>query len=113
MDKVAQHKVIVRDIMNEIADMTPSDEKSETQLITDDEHGHYVLFSIGWHSYHREYAPFVHIDVRPDGKVYLQHDGTDLRIANWMMEKGIPQGEIVLAFHAPFRREMIEGFARA
>lgn len=113
MDKLTQHKAIITAIIEEIAAMTPSDDQTETQIIMDHERGHYVLFSLGWGRLRREYAPFVHIDVRPDGKVYLQHDGTDLRIANWMMEKGIPQGEIVLAFHAPFRREMIEGFAVA
>lgn len=113
MDKLTQHKTIVTALVEEIAAMTPSDEKAETQLIMDHERGHYVLFSVGWGYAHREYAPFVHIDVRPDGKIYLQHDGTDLRIAMMLVERGIPKSEIVLAFHAPQRRLLIEDFAVA
>lgn len=66
----------------------------------DNERGHYLLFSIGWPNDHREYLPFVHIDVQPSGKVYIQHDGTDLKIALLLVEKGIPKHDIVLAFQA-------------
>ncbi|MFZ4475630.1 MAG: element excision factor XisI family protein, partial [Saprospiraceae bacterium] len=55
MDKVAQYKAIVQGIMQEIADMTPTDDFSETQLIMDSDHGHFVLFSIGWYNNKREY----------------------------------------------------------
>lgn len=95
----------------EIAEMTPSDDVSETQIIMDDERGHYLLFSVGWHKVLREYLPFVHIDVKPDGKVWLQHDGTDQRIAMWMVRLGIPKNQIVLAFQHPERRPLIEDFA--
>ena len=111
MDKLTIHKEIVRRVVTEIADMTPTDEQSETQLITDDEHGHYVLFSIGWYNNRREYLPFVHLDVRPDAKVYVQHDGTDLVIAEWLVRESIAKSDIVLAFHAPYRRELIPDYA--
>ena len=113
MDKIINHKEIVREIMQEIAEMNPSDEFSETQLITDDYKGHYLLFSIGWYQNKREYLPFVHIDVRPDGKIWIQHDGTDLVIAQWLLDKGVPKSDIVLAFHAPSRRVLIPDFALA
>ena len=79
-------------------------------MITDDEHGHYVLFSIGWYNSKREYLPFVHLDVRPDAKVYVQHDGTDLVIAEWLMCEGFPKSEIVPVFRASYRREDIEEY---
>lgn len=112
MDKIARNKAIVRELVKEIADMTPSTEGVENQLIIDDERGHYILFSVGWEDKERHYATFVHIDVKSDGKVWLQHDGTDLKIALELIEKGIPKEEIVLAFHAPFRRKHT-GFAVA
>ncbi len=111
MDKLNKHRIIVRGVVNEIAAMTPSDENSETQLIVDDEGGHYVLFSIGWQNILREYLPFVHIDIKPDGKVWIQHDGTDLKIALWLAEKGIPKQEIVLAFQSRNRRKLLPEFA--
>ena len=111
MDKLNQYRPIIRNIVSEIAEMTPSDKNSETQLIMDDERGHYVLFSIGWQDILREYLPFVHIDLKPDGKVWIQHDGTDLKIALLLAEKGIPKQDIVLAFHSLKRRKMLPEFA--
>jgi len=113
MDSITQHKRIVRELINEIADMTPSDQWSETQKVTDDEHGHYLLLSVGWGDQHREYLPFVHIDVREDSRVLIQHDGTDLKIANLLIEKGIAKNSIVLAFHDPESRKLIPEFAIA
>ncbi len=113
MDTITQRKLIVRQLINEIADMTPSDEWSETQQVTDDEHGHYLLLSVGWGDQRREYLPFVHIDVREDGKILIQHDGTDLKIANLLTEKGIAKNNIVLAFHDPDSRKLIPEFAIA
>ncbi|MDP1817986.1 MAG: XisI protein [Leadbetterella sp.] len=111
MDKVAEYKKIVGDIIQEVANMTPSDETSETQLIADWERGHFILFSVGWYNNKREYLPFVHIDVKPDGKIWIQHDGTDLVLAQWLLDKGVPKKDIVLAFHAPARRDLIPDFA--
>ncbi len=111
MDRLTQHKTIVRQLIEEVAAMTPSDERSETQTIVDDERGHYLLFSVGWGGNRREYAPFVHIDVRPDAKVHIQHDGTDLRLAELLHEKGIEKPQMVLAFQSPARRKLIPDFA--
>lgn len=84
--------------------MTPSMKEIATQIIVDEKHGHYVLFSTGWRDDNRIYGPFVHLDVTQDGKVWLQHDGTNLEIATLLEEKGIPKEDIVLAFHAPYVR---------
>ncbi|HRI62311.1 MAG TPA: XisI protein [Saprospiraceae bacterium] len=113
MEKVNQYKKIIRELCRELARMSPSDEQVETQLVMDDERGHYLLFSVGWEQDYREYAPFVHIDVKPDGKVFIQHDGTDLQIALLLVEKGIPKSDIVLAFHPQHQRVLLPEFAVA
>jgi XisI protein len=114
MDQVTHYKQIVRKLIEYIASISPSDENVETQMIIDDERGHYLLYSVGWENRdYREYGAFVHIDVKPTGKVYIQHDGTDLKIASLLSEEGIPKSAIVLAFKAPFRRKQIADFAEA
>jgi XisI protein len=114
MDKITQYKKVVRKVVEYIASISPSDENVETQLIIDEERGHYLLYSVGWENEdYREYSAFVHIDVKPTGKVYVQHDGTDLKIAILLNEEGIPKSAIVLAFKAPYRREHLSEFAIA
>ncbi|MCB9298392.1 MAG: XisI protein [Lewinellaceae bacterium] len=73
---------------------------------------HYLLFSNGGEG-ERVYGCYLHIDVANDGKVWVQHDGTDVAIAEKLLEKGIPKIDIVLGFHAPFVRVDTEGFAVA
>ena len=111
MDKVSQYKKIVGEFASYIASISPSDDNVETQLITDDKHGHYLLFSVGWENTYREYAPFVHIDVKNDGKVWIQHDGTDLKIALLLAEKGIPKKDIVIGFRNVQQRQYLPEFA--
>ncbi len=112
MDKITTYKNIVKELILYINSIAPSDEKVETQLIIDDQRCHYLLFSVGWeNNNYREYTPFVHIDIKPTGKVWIQHDGTDLQIAILLFEKGIPKSDIVLGYRSPYRRPEIAEFA--
>ncbi len=109
MDKVTKHKVAVRQLAEEVAKLGQlPDDIIETQLVTDDEHGHYLIYFSGWKGYERTYGCFFHVDVKPDGKVWLQYDGTDLVIAEMLMEKGISKEDIVLGFQAPAKRELLD-----
>jgi len=54
----------------------------------------------GWNQWKRVHGSVVHVDVR-DGKIYVQHDGTEEGIANRLTESGIPATQIVLCFHHP------------
>jgi len=87
-------------------------EERDSQVIYDDERGHYLLLNLGWNEMERLYGVTIHIDVRED-KIWIQQDWTDVGVANQLIEKGVPQEKIVLAFHAPYRRKHIPGFAAA
>lgn len=113
MDLAAKHKKIVGEYVEEIGNLVPSDEFSETQIVLDEPNGHYILFDIGWQNELRTYLPFVHIDIKPDGKVWIQHDGTDLDIAKELIQRGIPASSIVLGFKSPQIRPFIDDFAVA
>jgi hypothetical protein len=107
MDKIKKYKKIVRSVVTEIAALSPEEEDGiENQLITDDEHGHYLYFGVGWENngQHWFYATFAHIDVKKTGLVWLQHDGTDLKIAEMLIAKGVARKDIVIGFHPPFLR---------
>lgn len=112
MDKVASYKKIARHLVEEIGQIAnPAFKGIETEVIVDDAKGHYLLFSVGWHNRQWHYGSFVHLDVKPDGKVWLQHDGTDLSIAEELTKRGIPKQDIVLGFKSPIEREWVEGYA--
>ena len=105
MDKLTLYKSIARQIAIDTGKLGERpDNEVQTQFILDDERGHYLLYFNGWRGTKRTYGCYLHLDVDEQGKVWVQHDGTDLRIANQLVEQGIPKSDIVLGFHSPLRR---------
>jgi hypothetical protein len=84
--------------------MMPSGEEVQTELICDESSGHYQLGEVGWDGNRRIDDIFLHVDVYND-RVWIQHDGTDLPIAEVLVREGIPKGCIILAFHPPELRQ--------
>ena len=50
------------------------------------------------------YGCVLHLDIKND-KIWIQHDGTEVGIANKLVEMGVLKADIVLAFHEPFVRQ--------
>lgn len=109
MGKLEKTKKIVKNTVLEISQYgsTPF-EDIENQVIIDEERGHYLLYNSGWHNNRRNYGCYLHIQVKEDGKVWVQHDGTNLKVALELEKKGIPESDIILEFHAPYKRELLK-----
>lgn len=106
MENIAQYKEIVRNMLQKIGkEGEKDDDPIKNQFIQDDKNGHYLLFSTGWKGQKRFYGCYLHIDITEDGKIWIQHDGTELAVANLLMDKGIPAEKIVLGFHPPIMRK--------
>ena len=39
-----------------------------------------------------------------DGKIWIQHDGTERGVANELVELGVPKEDIVLAYQPVYKR---------
>lgn len=112
MANLETNKRIVLEFMQEQADIRGNREDIETQFVKDTINHHYQLVNIGFSRRGRVYGCFLHIDLKPNGKVWIQHDGTDLGVAALLHERGIPKNQIILAFHEPKYRHHT-GFAAA
>lgn len=53
------------------------------------------------------YGCVLHLDIK-NGKIWIQHDGTEGGIANQLVDCGVPKHDIVLDFHSPFKRQFTE-----
>ena len=102
-------KKIVRELVLEIGAIDTQADNYQTAIVTDDEHGHYLLIKTGWYNNKRLYGPYLHLEVR-DNRVYVQQNGTDIHIGQELNQRGIPREAIVLEFQMPFKREF-SGFA--
>ncbi|MBE9160037.1 XisI protein [Nodosilinea sp. LEGE 06152] len=80
-----------------------ADATVETQLVFDTMHHHYQLLEIGWAEHERIYNCILHLDIK-NNKIWIQRNTTDVRIAEELVEMGVPKSDIVLGLQAPYKR---------
>lgn len=51
----------------------------------------------------------IQIDIKGQ-TIWIQYDGTEIGVANELIERGIPKANIVLGYRSPFVRQY-DGFA--
>ena len=90
--------------------MGTPDPDVDRQTIFDTDRDHYQLvYYAGWKNRDRRYGCLFHLDIK-DGKIWIEHDGTEIGIADELVKLGVPKEDIVLAFHEPLLRQYT-GFA--
>jgi ketopantoate reductase len=93
MAAITSYAEILKRIIREYAEIRPSYGDVQVEMIFDDAPGHYELMYAGWHDSPRIHGSVIHADIR-DGKVWIQHDGTQQGIAGELVEAGIPKEHI-------------------
>jgi hypothetical protein len=104
MDKLEQYQNYIEDLLKEYSQFKPYYGDVEVQLVFDREHKHYQLMTFGWNGNKRIHGMILHLNIK-NGKIWIQHDGTERGIAGDLLELGVPKEDIVLAFQAPARRK--------
>lgn len=109
MVQVADYARCVEEIIQRYGQYTPAYGEVEVQMIFDRESHYYQLVNVGWNKNQRIRGCVLHIDIKGH-KIWIQHDGTETGVANELVAMGIPKQDIVLAYHAPYKRQYT-GFA--
>lgn len=104
---VEKYRQIIQQLILEKAQRKSYPEEIEKQAVLDTERDHYLLLHTGWRDNRRTHGCSLHIDIK-DGKIWIQHDGSEDGIATQLLELGVPKENIVLAFHSPYMREFTE-----
>jgi hypothetical protein len=107
MANVEQYRQLVQTLLLEYSKIKANNEEVEAEAIFDVERDRYQVVHVGWSNKRRVYGCILHVDIK-DGKIWIQHDGTEGGIANELVEQGVPKHDIVLAFHSPFKRQFTE-----
>lgn len=103
MANIDTYRRYIRQVLEYYSQYQPAYGDVEMELIIDEASDHYQLMSVGWNDQRRIHGALIHIDIR-HGQIWIQHDGTEGGIANELVELGVPKEDIVLAFHAPYKR---------
>lgn len=103
MAKLDDYRRHVQHVLERYSQLKPAYGDLERQLLLDPVRDHYLLATVGWRQRQRVYGCLVHVDIK-DEQIWIQHDGTEDGVANDFVALGVPKEDIVLAFHAPYKR---------
>lgn len=102
---VDKYRQIIQQLILEKQARKSYPEGVEKQAVIDTERDHYLLLHTGWRdNNHRTHGCSLHIYIK-DGKIWIQHDGSEAGIATQLLELGVPKKDIVLAFHSLYTRQ--------
>ena len=107
---IEQYRQYIRHLLSERRDrasIQPNAEEYEVQTLFDAEQDHYQLLYVGWRGNKRNFGCVLHLDIK-GRKIWIQHDGTEVGIANELVELGVPKQDIILAFHEPYVRQFTD-----
>lgn len=107
MDTVETYRTLIQQLLEYYAQFGKDDEDVENQILIDTTRDHYQLMHVGWQNDWRIYGCILHLDIK-DGKIWLQHNGTENDIPAELVQMGVPKTDIVVAFHSPFKRQFTE-----
>jgi hypothetical protein len=103
MEKIKQYQQIIASTLKEYA--TSNVPGMEDEVLLDFENNHFQLVTVGWNEGKYLFLPLFHLDIKPDGKIWLMVNNTDVRIAEVLVTKGVPRMDIVLGFQPQAIRE--------
>lgn len=75
--------------------------------VFDRERDNYLLMVYGWENTKRNHYALIHVGIR-NGKFWIYYDGLEDGVATYLLEKGVPKEDIVLAFYSPEKRKLTE-----
>lgn len=107
MVAVADYPQLLRKIIGDYATIPTAVGEIETEVVVDEQLGHFELMRSGWVNGRRVHGPLIHVDIRGE-KFWIQHDGTEDGVANDLVAAGVPKDRIVLAFKSPELRKYTE-----
>ena len=102
-DKLTRYREIVRGLVTEYAGHTPSYGEVESYPVIDPVGDHYLAVQAGWDQHRRIQGAFLHFDII-GGKIWIQFNGTDQKVASELEAAGVPKEDIVLGEKSPRMR---------
>jgi len=105
MESIARYRELIQRVITQHAQIPSVSGEVRIETIFDAAQDHYALVYTGWDGLRRIEGEVIHIDII-NGKIWIQHDGTEYGVARELEELGIARQEIVLGFHAPVKRPL-------
>lgn len=107
MDKLAQYKELIKEVVTEWAEAGQSQTTVKTLVSFDDEHENYLMLVAGWERGKHHHNIIFHAHIM-DAKVWIEWDGTSPSISEELIRRGMTQADIVFNWQDPHIRALME-----
>jgi hypothetical protein len=106
MEKLEKYQLIIKELLTEFAESNAGD-----QTLVDDNTHHYQLLRIG-EDLKKNYFFRVrmHFFINQAEKICVLENRTEIEVADYLMEKGVPKSDIIPAF-LPSEVRQLAGYA--
>jgi XisI protein len=97
MDKINQYRQIVKQVVTYYSRFKPSHGDIRLDTVFDEAQDRYSLMQVGWDRGKRIRGNLIYITLSGE-KVVVEYDGMESGVTQDLIDKGIPEEDIVLAF---------------
>lgn len=107
MADLEKYREYIEEIINWRAEIGYANSDLEMKPVFDRERDRYLLMVNGYEGKKRIHFALIDVEVR-NGKFWIHYDGLEKGVAAYLLEKGVPKEDIVLAFYSPEKRKLTE-----
>ena len=104
MDTLESYRHIIQSLLSSYAAIPISNGSIDCYTVFDLKQDHYQVMNVGWDGHRRVYGCTLHLDII-EGKIWIQQNMTEMRIAQELVGLGVRKEDIILGFQAPQVRE--------
>ncbi len=105
MDALDADRDRIEKVLMEWVEFLNTDDMATCEPVFDRVRDRYLVVETGWEGHSRIYGVLLHIDI-VDGKLWVQHNGTESAVADELAAVGIPKDRMVLGFRHPSQRSL-------
>lgn len=108
MDQIKSYREIIESVFQKYAQLfNQQPEGVDVLAVFDENIDTYAIINVGWDGSERTNATTVLMRIIDD-KIWVEADWTMYNFVDELLDAGVPQEDIVLAFHAPKMRQYTE-----
>ena len=103
MDILESYRQVIQSLLTDYAAIPIANGLIDCYTVFDTKQDHYQVMNVGWDGHRRVYGCVLHLDIK-DGKIWIEQNMTEMRVAQELVERGVRKEDIVLGFQAPEMR---------
>jgi hypothetical protein len=104
MDTIKLYRNIIQSLLTDYAAIPIANGTIDSYTVFDTKQDHYQVMNVGWDGHRRVYGCVLHLDIK-QGKIWIEQNTTEMKIAQKLIEQGVLKEDIILGFQAPEMRQ--------